>query len=123
MVVQIIIGTVYLLLHRCAGTWYMVQTDEKQLERPYIHLNSRGGHSHRRRVQSCNRGQDAVKRSRHFLGVGQTVKQCAGALSTALLAIKRRGRSFCACAINRWSRVKGKYPAWSSGPFFDGQKS
>ena len=37
-----------------------------------------GGHSHRRRVQSCDRGQDAVKRSRHFLGVGQTVKQCAG---------------------------------------------
>ena len=25
-------------------------------------------------------GQDAVKWSRHFLGVGQTVKQCAGAL-------------------------------------------
>ena len=73
-----------------------------------------GGHSHRRRVQSCDRGQDAVKRSRHFLGVGQTVKQCAGALSTALLAIKRRGRSFCACAVNRWSRVKGKNPAWSS---------
>ena len=44
-----------------------------------------------------------------------SVKQCAGALSTALLAIKRRGRSFCACAINRWSRVKGKNPAWSSG--------
>ena len=38
---------------------------------------ARGGHSHRRRVQSCDRGQDAVKRSRHFLGVGQTVKQCA----------------------------------------------
>ena len=37
-----------------------------------------GGYSHRRRVQSCDRGQDAVKRSRHFLGVGQTVKQCAG---------------------------------------------
>ena len=40
--------------------------------------STRGGHSHRRRVQSCDRGQDAVKRSRHFLGVGQTVKQCAG---------------------------------------------
>ena len=77
------------------------------------------GHSHRRRVQSCDRGQDVVKRSRHFLGVGQMVKQCAGALSslgyqglvpqtisTGLLAIKRRGRSFCACAINRWSRAK-----------------
>ena len=76
---------------------------------------SRGGHSHRRRVQSCDRGQDAVKRSRHFLGVGQTVKQCSGALSTALLPIKRRGRSFCACAVDRWSRVKGKNPAWSSG--------
>ena len=76
---------------------------------------SRGGHSHRRRVQSCDRGQDAVKRSRHFLGVGQTVKQCSGALSTALPPIKRRGRSFCACAVNRWSRVKGKNPAWSSG--------
>ena len=55
---------------------------------------TRGGHSHRRRVQSCDRGQDAVKRSRHFLGVGQTVKQCSGALSTALLPIKRRGDPF-----------------------------
>ena len=80
-----------------------------------FHAHARGGHSHRRRVQSCDRGQDAVKRSRHFLGVGQTVKQCAGALSTALLAMKRHGRSFCACAVNRWSRVKGKNPAWSSG--------
>ena len=74
-----------------------------------------GGHSHRRRVQSCDRGQDPVKRSRHFLGVGQTVKQRAGALSMALLAIKRRDRSVCACAVNRWSRVKGKNLAWSSG--------
>ncbi len=41
-------------------------------------IRTRGGHSHRRRVQSCDRGQDAVKWSRHFLGVGQTVKQCAG---------------------------------------------
>ena len=80
-----------------------------------MQLKSRGGHSHRRRVQSCDRGQDAVKRSRHFLGVGQTVKQCSGALSTALLPIKRRDRSFCACAVDRWSRVKGKNPAWSSG--------
>ncbi len=41
-------------------------------------ITPRGGHSHRRRVQTCDRGQDAVKRSRHFLGVGQMVKQCAG---------------------------------------------
>ena len=77
--------------------------------------STRGGHSHRRRVQSCDRGQDAVKRSRHFLGVGQTVKQCAGALSTALLVIKRRGRSFCACAVNRWSRAKSGVVKRSSG--------
>ena len=44
----------------------------------HVCVQSRGGHSHRRRVQSCDRGQDAVKWSRHFLGVGQTVKQCAG---------------------------------------------
>ena len=36
---------------------------------------ARGGHSHRRRVYSCDRGQDVVKRSRHFFGGGQTVKQ------------------------------------------------
>ena len=41
-------------------------------------ISSRGDHSHRRRVQSCDRGQNAVKRSRHFLGVGQTVKRCSG---------------------------------------------
>ena len=34
-----------------------------------------GGHSHRRRVYSCDRGQDVVKWSRHFFGGGQTVKQ------------------------------------------------
>ena len=62
--------------------------------KPCSLYGAKGGHSHRRRVQSCDRGQDAVKRSRHFLGVGQTVKQCSGALSTALLPIKRRGRSF-----------------------------
>ena len=28
---------------------------------------TRGDHSHRRRVQSCDRGQDAIKRSRHVL--------------------------------------------------------
>ena len=33
-----------------------------------------GGHSHTRRVYSCDRGQDVVKRSRHFFGGGQTVK-------------------------------------------------
>ena len=36
---------------------------------------TRGGHSHRRRVYSCDRGQDVVKWSRHFFGCGQTVKQ------------------------------------------------
>ena len=49
-----------------------------------------------------------VKRSSSVLGHYRSI-------STALLAIKRRGRSFCACAINQWSRVKGKNPAWSSG--------
>ena len=34
------------------------------------------------------------------------VKQCAGALSTVLLAIKRCGRSFCACTVNQVSRAK-----------------
>ena len=51
---------------------YLMENVESEAE------SSRGGHSHRRRVRSCDRGQDAVKRSRHFLGVGQTVKQCAG---------------------------------------------
>ena len=34
---------------------------------------SRGGHSHKRCVQSCDRGQNAVQRSRHLLGIGQAV--------------------------------------------------
>jgi hypothetical protein len=36
-------------------------------------IRTRGGHSHRFCVQSCDRGQDAVKRSRYFLGIGQAV--------------------------------------------------
>ena len=36
--------------------------------------NSRGGHSHRRRSHSCDRGQEAVKGSRAVFGVGQAVK-------------------------------------------------
>ena len=35
---------------------------------------SRGGHSHRRRSHSCDRGQAAVKGSRAVFGVGQAVK-------------------------------------------------
>ena len=50
---------------------------------PFPAFQSRGGHPHRHRVQSCDRGQDAIKRSRHFLpGVGQTVKECAGVASS-----------------------------------------
>ena len=74
----------YIILYTC--NYYFISVAGGQNA-----IATRGGHSHRRRVQSCDRGQDAVKQSRHFLGVGQTVKQCAGALSTALLAIKRRG--------------------------------
>ena len=77
-------------------------------------LSSRGGHSHRRRVQSCDRGQDAVKRSRHFLGVGQTVKQ-------HYLRHYWRSRgvadpfAHAQLIYGQGSRVKGKNPAWSSG--------
>ena len=64
-----------------------------------------------------------VKRSMYFLGIGQMVKQCAGALSTVLLAIRRRGQSFCACVVNRWSRVKGKIRRGQGlRLFFYGQK-
>ena len=35
---------------------------------------TRGGHSHRRRSHSCDRGQEAVKGSRAVFGVGQAVK-------------------------------------------------
>ena len=45
-----------------------------------MHTPTRGGHSHRRRVRSCDRGQDAVKRSRHFLGVGHMVKRSSSVL-------------------------------------------
>ena len=45
-------------------------------------VSSRGGHSHRRRVYSCDRGQDVVKWSRHFFGGGQTVKQYSRAYTT-----------------------------------------
>jgi hypothetical protein len=76
---------------------------------------SRGGYSHRRCVQSRDRGQDAVKRSRHFLGIGQTVKRCFWALSPALLGGQEAGPRFCACAVKYSQRVKGKNPPWSSG--------
>ena len=35
---------------------------------------TRGGHSHRCRSHSCDRGQEAVKGSRAVFGVGQAVK-------------------------------------------------
>ena len=40
-------------------------------------LRGGGGHSHRRRVQSWDCGQDVVRGStlRHFLRVGQTIKR------------------------------------------------
>ncbi len=50
-----------------------------------------------------------------FWGSVKRSSSMLGTIYKALLAIKRRGRSFCACAVNRWSRVKGKNPAWSSG--------
>ena len=37
-------------------------------------LLARGGHSHRRRSHSSDRGQEAVKGSRAVFGVGQAVK-------------------------------------------------
>ena len=58
-----------------------------------------GGHSHRCRVQSCDWGQDAVKQSRHFLGVGQTVKQCAGGTICGTTGDQEACPIFCACAV------------------------
>ena len=85
------------------------------LENLFCIWSIKGGRSHRRHVQSCDRGQDAVKRSRHFLGVGQMVKHCVGALSQYHLAIKRRGRAFAHAQQIHGQRVKGNNLAWSSG--------
>ena len=44
------------------------------LSLPHTFVFTRGGHSHRRRSHSCDRGQEAVKGSRAVFGVGQVVK-------------------------------------------------
>ena len=69
-------------------------------------------------------GQDAVKRSSSVLG---------HYISTALYIYgtiggsRSGGRSFCACAVNRWSLGMGQGQKFGvvkrSRPFFDGQKS
>ena len=48
---------------------------------------SNRGHSHKRRVYSRDRDQDVVKRSRHFFGGGQTVKQYSRAYTPIAFAI------------------------------------
>ena len=55
---------------------------------------SRGGHSHRRRSHSCDRGQEAVKGSRVVFGVGQVVKD----ISNSVTAVKMF--TFCACILH-----------------------
>ena len=46
---------------------------------PRDHGDKQGGYSHRRRFQSYDCSQDAVKGTRHFLRVSQMVKQCSRA--------------------------------------------
>ena len=85
---------------------------------------SRGGHSHRRRIQSCDRGQDAVKRSRHFLGVGQTVKQCAGHYLRHYWRSRGVADPFAhAQLIDGQGQEQKSGVVKRSRPFFDGQKS
>ena len=83
-----------------------------------------GGHSHRCCIQSCDRGKNAVKRSRHFLGIGQMVKRCSGPQLQHNQAAKRRGRDLC---MHSQSIVNGSRTKFAvvkqSRPFLDGQKS
>ena len=83
-----------------------------------------GGHSHRHCVQSCDHSQDAVKGSRHFLRVGQTVKWCSGA-DIQHCGDKDTWLSLCACIVNRWSMGLGQKLVLikRSRPFLDGHKS
>ena len=76
---------------------------------------ARGSHSHRRRVQSCDRGLDAVKRSRHFLGVGQTVKQFAGHYQRHYWRSRGVADPFAHAQLIDGQGSRGKNPAWSSG--------
>ena len=78
----------------------------------------RGGHSHRFCVQS---DQDAVKQSRHFLRVGQMVKQCSGHYYWRSRGVAELLHS----SVGRWSTGQGKKFAVvkRSRPFFDSQKS
>ena len=84
----------------------------------------KGGHSHRRRVQNCDRGQDAVKWSRYFLGVGQTVKQCAGHYLRHYWRSRGVADPFAHAQLidGQGSRAKSGVVK-RSRPFFDGQKS
>ena len=89
---------------------------EMMLAHSYVsEFKTRGGHSHRHCVQSCDRGQNAVKRSRHFLGIGQTVKRCSRPYLRYSEAAKRRGRDFAHAQLIDSQRVKGKNLPWSSG--------
>ena len=73
--------------HHCCSCWLVVR-GVAYSER--YTCTSMGGHSHRRHVQSCDRGQDVVKRSSSVLG--------------HYLRHYWRSRgvvdSFCTCAIN-----------------------
>ena len=73
-----------------------------------------GGHSHRRCVQSCDRGQDTVKGS---------VKRSRGVLGpmSSNASNQEAWPSLCTCAVNWWSTGQGKKLAvvkWSR-PFLD----
>ena len=57
---------------------------------------SRGGHSHRRRSHSCDRGQEAVKGSRAIFGVGQAVKHTFQ--TQPVTAVKMF--TICACVLH-----------------------
>ena len=100
--------------HRSSGaSFYCNKAEIKSLVACHFSVSpstNKGGSL--RRVHRCDRGQDAVKRSWRFLGVGQTVKRC---VSSSTAGDQEAWQSFCACALNQWSRVNGKYPAWSSG--------
>ena len=80
----------------------------------------RGGHSHRRRVQSCDHSQDAVKGSRHYDEGRSNGQAVFWGQYPALLAIKRRGRAFAHVQLINGQWVKGKNWPWSNGqgPFW-----
>ena len=61
-------------------------------------------------IGAVSRAATRVKmQSRHFLGIGQMVKQCARALTIySTTGNQEAWPSFCTCTLNQWSRVKGK---------------